>query len=157
MCQLKNDTILDTIIELEANQDDDESFKKEIEDFNKFAYPERFLKIEPEPVIEPVSEPEPVIIQEPVIEIDLKSEIEQLKMHITKQSTIDMDKIKILVDKLTNPEKYKPTEPEPEPEPELIPCPNCGKMVKGEKGLKTHESRWCPTNKLDKAEVEVSE
>jgi len=100
------------------------------------------------------------------IDIDLKAEINNLEAE-KERLIAEFDKPLKTIDRLLNPEKYKPKEldlePIVEPEPIIeteqdpipiseplqpieggkIPCPDCGKLVKNEIGLRAHQSRWC--------------
>ena len=82
-----------------------------------------------------------------------EAEIKQFKENIenTNQNRKKLDE---LINKLVHPEIEQPkkvkAEPKPKIEPEIEPvevkmleCVDCGKMVKGERGMKTHLSQWC--------------
>ncbi len=96
---------------------------------------------------------------------DLKAQINSLETN-RELLIVELKKRKNHFDRIVNsePEPILTTQPiilidEPEAEPETeekIPCPDCGTMVTGERGLQTHQSRWCKSRGV-KAEVKLNE
>ena len=82
-----------------------------------------------------------------------EAEIKQFKEDIenTKQKRKQIDE---QINKLVHPEIEQPKEVKAEPKPKIEPekepeevkmleCVNCGKMVKGKRGMQTHLNQWC--------------
>ncbi len=82
-----------------------------------------------------------------------EAEIKQFKEDIEntnqKRKQIDEQINKLFKAEIEQPKEVK-AEPKPKIEPEkepeevkMLECVNCGKMVKGERGMKTHLNQWC--------------
>lgn len=112
-------------------------FDEPLKTIDRLLNPEPELELEPEPIIEP--------------EIILEPEDDNLVISELLYSTPEPEPLsEVVPEQIPEPEKQESETVENE----LIPCQYCGKMVKGERGLRVHQSQWC--SKINE-EVEVHE